>query len=392
MIPPEESFTASESSEKIWAEISEKHSEIAKVKQELNDAVEAYATCKSYLSQLSAKWVKYPLWHRIVIGTVSTITLIMFSLTLHLYLLLTASLVTLALMSVFCYLLSDHAGQTQLSTAPFKEIISKLTNLLASLIKLFDTLHLQFEEEIKVITQENKKFGLEIKQLKGEVIDLNKTIDALKKIPLELEKTIEQTQQSTQKIEHVANEYKFQLDELQKTHQQTKSKLDETQNSLLLSEQRLKEITEQFKLTSQQYERNLNFLKNSLATFQNMIFMGKTQQEQFKNKLQSMLNKDDLTMQQINEELSSTASKLTNTAYKFDQTIDGIKDLTRQQEEMMAQIDQLVETASYTRESDSSRFAVSAQALKQTSIFTKIQMGSSTTEETPPLSLEPAFH
>jgi predicted transcriptional regulator len=355
-----------ESSEKIWAHVNDTQSKIAKIQKELNEVLESYASPQSHLTKLATYWVSSPWWLRLGIASLTAIVLITLTAILHLYLILTAFVVAFSLTSVFCYLLSEHHGQTQLSTTQFKTLIGNLTELLGSLIELLDTLYLELKKEIDAFEKENKLFSENVEELSNNIPLLTEQIEQLTNTERTLRDVITDLQKAGDDIKKNSELHQATLEEILK---KTKSQLDETNNQLALNEQKLKENTTEFAKITENYQRNLDFLKSSLCSFQGILFTKKQEQEQFKEKLQEILNNEKLTLQHFAESLEVNASKLTTTVDKLQKTVTVIENNTRIHGQLVQQLSGAVQFFCPEESSESSRHAVSTEALKHHSTF-----------------------
>ncbi|MCL9684743.1 LegC2/C7 family Dot/Icm T4SS effector [Legionella maioricensis] len=312
--------------------------ELNRIKENLMRMIDAMAHNPSFLSRAAAYWGELPLWQKIVAGVVLIVPTFVISIVAHVIVIFALSVFTLFTYTASSLLLDNHHQLNIDRTEHLKAGINSLADTLGLVILSLDKIREQLAIEIEHIQKENERLSLNINELNAQVQVLTQQNEQIKETEQALRQTNKDLEKLTESLQGSVEEHKELLEMSKEQLKQVQLNFEKAQSDL---SQKIVELNE-IKLGMSQEIKRLNgltdTLKGTVQTFLDALDLNETQQEKFREKLESFLTNKETSFHQIAERICEAERQLTIVKEQYERLNKQYQQLLNRGE---AQVDRL---------------------------------------------------
>ena len=314
---------------------------IQKIKEELNQLIQAMNHNPSLLSRAASFWNEIPLWQKITAGVVLTLPVLMIGLMANLAALITLSIVTGIVYTVSHILLENHQSQNADNIEGLKAGISSLADLLDSVISTLDLLREQLAIEIDAFQKENTRltanidqFCEQIKTLKSQINELTDTEKALRATQIELELTSKRLKDSNDAQSQALENTQRQLEQVAQAYKENQNQLSDKIKELDNVKEKMGKEVEQARAVGL-------VLSGTVETFSNMVIQDKEQRAAFQKRLEEFLTNKEKSFVEVADRICDAERKLSIVTKQLEESNQRYRKLLDRQEQQIIRLEQI---------------------------------------------------
>ncbi|BCA94836.1 membrane protein [Legionella antarctica] len=315
--------------------------ELDQIKENLNRMIEAMAHNPSFLSRAAAYWGELPLWQKIVAGIVLVVPTFVISLVAHIAVIFTFSLFTLFTYTASSILLDNHHHLNIDRTEHLKAGINSLADTLGLIILSLDKIREQLAVEIEHFQKENEKLDLNIDELKAQIQELSEQSMLFEETERGLRETNGDLVTLTESLKDSVKEHTRLLENCKEQLRQMQQNYEKAQFNLT---EKVAELNQVKLGMSEEIERVKGIagtLQGTVQTLSTTLLLDETQQQAFKEKLESFINNKETSFHQIAERICEAERQLAIVKEEYERLNEQYQQLLERGKTQIDRLEQL---------------------------------------------------
>lgn len=315
--------------------------ELDQIKENLTRMIDAMAHNPSFLSRAAAYWGELPLWQKIVTGVVLIVPTFVISLVAHIVVIFALSIFTLFTYTASSILLDNHHQLNIDRTEHLKAGITSLADTLGLIILSLDKIREQLAAEIEQFQKENEKLGLNVEELNAQIQELTQQSKQLKETEQGLRQTNNELEKLTESLKGSIKEHSDLLESNKEQLKQVQLNYEKAQSDL---SKKIAELNQVKLGMSKEIERVKGIaatLEGTVQTLSASLLLDETQQQAFREKLESFLNNKETSFHQIAERICEAERQLTIVKEQYEHLNEQYQQLLNRGEAQIGRLEKL---------------------------------------------------
>lgn len=311
-----------------------------KVKEDLNNIVDAVAKNPSLITQISKSWGELPSWQKYSGAMLGVPFLIVGFSTLAIVPILVGSTV-LAIYTAGGVILEDHYQKTIDITESLKKGILSLADVLGLVIKALDKIRKDLAVEVEKFRQENIKLSDNISILGNQIDSLTvqtqlfiETEQVLKENIVKLESTASDLKNSVDVQGDLLNKTLSELDYVKSAYEKSKEQLTEKILELTTVKIEMGREVEKAKKVALT-------LKGAVDTLSGAVIEDNKQKKEFQEKLNTFLSDKEKSFSEVTDRICQAEQELVRVKEELKRSNERYEMLLNRQEDQVLRLEQL---------------------------------------------------